>query len=91
MPRLRIALFALAALLGSALTAGTASAMPANGLAVAENQNAGTAVQEVRWVCGPFRCWWRPQPYWGGPYWGWRRHYWGGPYWGWRRHHWGRW
>lgn len=89
MPRFRIALFALTALLGSGLAAGAASAMPANGLAGAESHDAGI-VQDVRWVCGPFRCWWRPGPYWGGPYWGgpywgWRQHYWG-PYWGWRRH-----
>lgn len=87
MPRLRIALFALATLLGSGLVAGMASAMPATGLAATEHQNVGT-LQQVRWVCGPYRCWWQPGPYWGRPYWGWRRHYWGG--WGWRRH-WGGW
>lgn len=36
-------------------------------------------VEQVRWVCGPFRCWWRPNYY---PYYGFYR-----PYrpWGWRR------
>lgn len=78
MPRLAIALFTLTALLGSALATSPASAMPTNRLAAAESQDAGTTLQEARWVCGPYRCWWRPGPYWGGPYWGWRRHYWGG-------------
>jgi hypothetical protein len=36
-------------------------------------------VEQVRWVCGPYRCWWRPNYYYG--YYGW------GPRWryGWRR------
>ena len=62
-------------------------AMPAldHGLA---NATQAAQPEQVRWVCGPYRCWWRPGPYWGPrPYWGWRRPYWG-PRWGWRRGWW---
>ena len=85
MRSLRIAAFALAVALGGGLTAGTASAMPLNGLTSAATQTAD-GVQDVAYVCGPYRCWWRPGPYWGGgPYWGPR------PYWGWHRWGWHRW
>lgn len=84
MRSLRIAAFALAAALGGGLTAGTASSMPLNGPAPAATQIAD-GVQNVAYVCGPYRCWWRPGPYWGGPYWGPR------PYWGWHRWGWHRW
>ncbi len=70
-----------AAVLCGGLTATAASAMP-----IAPVQ-ADTAkqVDQVRWVCGPHRCWWRPNYY--GGYYGayaydprhryWRhRHYW---------------
>jgi hypothetical protein len=32
-------------------------------------------VEQVRWVCGPYRCGWRPNYYYWGPRWrhGWRR------------------
>jgi len=77
---------ALAALLGAYMVVGQAAAMPADGLKAAASQVGN--VQDVRWVCGPYRCWWAPGPYWGygpGPYWrggwGWRRG------WGWRHHH----
>jgi hypothetical protein len=87
MASLRVAAFVGAALLGSSMMIGQASAMPVDGLALATKQVANS-VQDVRWVCGPYRCWWRPGPYYGyypRPYWGWR-----GPYWGWRRCGWGR-
>lgn len=49
---------ALAAVLGSGLAVGQASAMPANGLASAATQAVATnGVQDVRYVCGPYRCW----------------------------------
>jgi len=64
------------------LIAPAASAMPISGLAPAANALA-TDVQQAAWVCGPFRCWWRPgwgygyRRYWGPrPYWGWRRRWW---------------
>lgn len=39
-------------------------------------------IQKTRWVCGPYRCWWRPNYFYGPVYrpWGWRR-----PYYGWHR------
>ncbi len=61
----RVATLALAAVLGSSLVIGEASAMPVDRLASATNQIAD-GVQDVRWVCGPYRCGWRPGPYWGG-------------------------
>jgi hypothetical protein len=72
-------------LLSSSMFIGKASAMPASGLAfVAKHTTDG--LQEARWVCGPYRCWWRPGPYWGGPYWGPPRyHRWGWHRWGWHR------
>ncbi|MGO9398770.1 MAG: hypothetical protein ACLP19_13175 [Xanthobacteraceae bacterium] len=79
---------ALAAVLGSGLAVGQASAMPANGLASAATQAAATnGVQDVRYVCGPYRCWWTPGPYYYGPRY--YNHYAGPrPYWGWRRRYW---
>jgi hypothetical protein len=72
-----IALALVASLASGALVA-KASAAPVNGMAAISQQVAGE-VQKVRWVCGPYRCWWRP-----GPYWGWHR-------WGWYRPGWRRW
>jgi hypothetical protein len=86
MASVKVAAFALA-LLGSSMAIGEASAaMPVNGLAPAKQIANG--VQDVRYVCGPYRCWWRPGPYWGHRYWGygrWGWHRWGGHRWGW--HH----
>jgi hypothetical protein len=83
MTSLRIAALAFAAL-SAAMASGTVSAMPAGGLAPAAKQVAGD-VQDVRWMCGPYRCWRTPGPYWGGPYWG-PRPYW--HHWGWHHHWW---
>jgi hypothetical protein len=90
----RITTLVLAAVLGSSLVIGEASAMPVDRLVSATKQIVD-GVQDVRWVCGPYRCWGRPgpyliRPYWGLRYygWGWHRRwwrpgpYWGGPYWG---------
>jgi len=62
---------AFAAVLGSALLMGPASAMPANGLATVAGKVTNN-VQDVRLVCGPYRCWhtWNR---WGWNRWGWRR------------------
>ncbi len=65
----RVATLALAAVLGSSLVIGEASAMPVDRLASATKQIAD-GVQDVRWVCGPYRCGWRPGPYWGVSPWG---------------------
>lgn len=74
--------FAAAAIIGVA-TIGSASAMPATPAvqftpAAHAAAPANPAVQKVRWVCGPYRCWWRPGPRWWGPRWrwGWHRRYW---------------
>ena len=100
---LRASGLALAACVGTSLMlgqmVGQASALPANGLAApAASIKQTTGVQDVRYVCGPYRCWWRPGPYWGphygyyaygpGPYWHrpWGWHRWGWRRWGWHRH-----
>jgi len=80
MHALKIAVVAATLVGGASLISSAASAMPVSGLAGASSALAAD-VQNVRWVCGPYRCWWRPN-YWG-PYWGYRR--WWGPRWGWRR------
>ena len=77
MHRLKLALVAATALGGAALLAPAANAIPMSGLAGATEQ-LSTDIQQARWVCGPYRCWWRPN-YWGYRRWGW------GPRWGWRR------
>jgi hypothetical protein len=84
MDKLRIATAAFAILASAGMMAGTASAMPLNGQ-LAATAPAATDAQQVRWVCGPYRCWWRPGGYYygGGPYWGPRWGY-GGWHGGWR-------
>ena len=72
MNRLKYVLAGAAALGAVALASGSASAMP-NGLssnALASN------VEQVRWVCGPYRCGWRPNYYYGYYGWGPRWRYW---------------
>jgi hypothetical protein len=63
---------------------GSASAMPVNNFAPSVAPAAH--IDQVRWVCGPRRCWWRPgprvwhpRPYWRGHGWRDRR---------WHRRHW---
>ena len=77
-------LTASAALLAGGLAVGTAVAMPVGGLTATVSELNANA-ENVRWVCGPYRCWWRPGPYWVRPYplygyrYGWhgpRRHWW---------------
>ena len=72
MQKLKIALIAATALGGASLVAPAASTMPLAGLAEAPNALSAD-VQNVRWVCGPYRCWWRPGWGWGYRRWGWRR------------------
>ena len=72
MQKLKYALAAAAALGAIALGSGSASAMP-NGLP--------TSALSSDVENGPYRCWWRPNYYYG---------YYGGPRWGWR-HGWRRW
>ena len=75
-------LLASGAFSAAILAAGTASAMPMSSLASAASDVATT--QQVRWVCGPFRCFWRPN--YSGYYHHYafaprfyRHHWWGGP------------
>ncbi|HLZ06508.1 MAG TPA: hypothetical protein VKR55_30725 [Bradyrhizobium sp.] len=89
--RHRVALVALAALGGAALTSTAASAMP-NGIPHADRIAGQTAnIDQVRWVCGPWgRCHWRPNWYgaygaYRGAYPGWR---WRHPGWRWRHPGW---
>jgi hypothetical protein len=78
--KLSHALVGLVALGGAALAAGTASAMP---IGLATNTDIASNIDQVRWVCGPYRCWNAPgYGYYGGPHrfyggYGWHR--------GWRR------
>jgi hypothetical protein len=70
MPHLRTAVVAGAMLACTSLITPAASAMPI--AAIASNHLDGSYT--VAWVCGPYRCWWRPN-YWGGyhRWWGPRR------------------
>jgi len=84
MSKVKIALLAAGAICAASLAAGSASAMPVGGLAAAGSEISGD-LQQARWVCGPFRCFWRPGPrFYGRPFY---RHYgfYGRPF----RHHWG--
>jgi hypothetical protein len=56
--------------------------MPA-GLAKSADQVA--QVEQARWVCGPFRCWWRPNYYGYYGHYGYRPFY---RHWGWHRGGW---
>jgi hypothetical protein len=74
----RIAIAAGLALGAATLLADAASAMPAIDGGAAAVAGATTHIEPARWVCGPYRCWRRPGPYWGpryyyGPGWRWRR------------------
>jgi hypothetical protein len=66
-----------------ALTVNPASAAPIAPITATTPAN----VQNVRWVCGPYRCWWQPNYY---GYYGYgyapRPYYWRHRYW--RRHYW---
>jgi hypothetical protein len=75
-----------AALLCGSFVATAASAMPVAPLSSAATSNVD--VEQVRWVCGPYRCWWRPDFYRGyGAYGFYPRRHWGG----WRYRGWHRW
>jgi hypothetical protein len=73
----------MTALAGATLTFASganamANTMPA-GLAKSADQVG--QVEQVRWVCGPFRCWWRPNYYGYYGYYGYRHR----PWWRWHR------
>jgi len=77
MNKLTCSLFSCVAF-GAVMLNGGAWAMPVAPLQSA-SQEIAPAPQNVRWVCGPYRCWWRPN--WYGPRWyggyGPRWHRWG--------------
>ena len=75
MRHLKMALIVATALFGATLISRSASAMPVSDLAAAANELSGD-VQNVRWVCGPYRCWWQPN-YYAYRDWGPRYRYWG--------------
>jgi len=87
MSKIKIALLAAGAFCAASLATGSASATPVGELATAGSETSAD-LQQVRWVCGPFRCFWRPgprfygRPWWGGP--GYRHYgFYGRPYrWG---------
>ena len=66
MGSVRIATLSLAAVLGSILVIGDASAKPVDRPASVTNQMADG--KDVRWVCGPYTCW-STGPDWRGPHW----------------------
>jgi hypothetical protein len=85
--RLKLALAAGVVVGGMGLAAQSASAMPMNGLAsgltLAIATGEAAQAEQVRWVCGPWGCRWRPN-YWGG-YYGPRPFYGPRPYYGYGR------
>ena len=82
MKHLKYALAAAAAVSAVALASGSVSAMP-NGLPSISSALSSN-VEDVRLVCGPYRCWRRPGWYHAYGYYGPRRHHW----WRHRWHHW---
>lgn len=87
--------------LGLPAASGSAAAMPLGGLAPAVlHSGSAPPVEQVRWVCNPWRCHWAPNyygGYYGGPRYG-RPHFYGPGPWGYgprpypRPHRdWGRW
>lgn len=77
----RMALLAVAAAAGMALTSGAASAMP-NGLQGAQSDvRDGSGAEQVRYVCNAWgRCWWRPNYYGAYGFYGGGPRYYGGGY-----------
>ena len=73
---------------GGILCAVTMAAVPAAAMPIANLPAAAPGhVENVRWVCGPYRCWWRPNYYAYGPrFYAAPRAYWGPRY----RHRYGR-
>lgn len=73
------------AMLGATTLSSAVTAMPIANL----QAQPAAKVEQVRWVCGPYRCWWRPNFWHPGSF-----AYYAGPRfyarpWGW--HHWHRW
>ena len=81
-----VAATAIAAVLAIGGPANKVAAMPVATPSELGLAGRAAATEKTVLVCGPWRCYWRPD-YWGTygpypypyPYWAWRRHYW----WGW--------
>ncbi len=56
-------LLATAAAIAGAAMIGSVAAMPVAKLDRNAQPAAANAIQNVHWVCGPHRCWWRPNYY----------------------------
>jgi hypothetical protein len=82
----KFVLAASLALGGLALSAGGASALPALDPGLKAAADSASGVEKTRWVCGPYRCWWRPGPRFYGP-----RYYRGYGGYGWGHRRWRRW
>lgn len=70
----------------SGVEAAPALAFPGVDRGLAAKQSEASGVEKTRWVCGPYRCWWRPNHFYygGGPAnYGWSGYGWGGGYGGW--------
>jgi hypothetical protein len=63
---LKVTMVAAIGLAATGLSLGNAQAMPIGGLS-AGTTDISDGLQSVRWVCGPFRCWWRPDVYYAAP------------------------
>lgn len=78
-------------LCAASMAALPAAAMPVDNIARATQANAN--IEQVHWVCGPYRCWWRPNYFYGPRVYGPRvyvapRVFWGPRY---RHRYWRRW
>jgi hypothetical protein len=80
--KFKSAMVGLVVLGGAALFGGAASAMP---IAPMTSTNTASNIEQVRWVCGPYRCWWRPNYYGAYGFYGGPRYYGYGPRWGYHR------
>lgn len=86
---IKLAAAAAIAFGGAGVLAAPASAAPMLDPGIAHSSDlTGAKPEAVRWVCGPYRCWWRPGPYYGGYGFYGRPRPWGYGY-GWRRPGWG--
>jgi hypothetical protein len=72
------ATLAAAAFLSLSMVGSAAAVVPVSNLPNAAKASAG--IQDVRWVCGPFRCFWRPNVFIHRPLYGFYR-----PHWVWHR------
>jgi hypothetical protein len=82
----KLKLLCAAAVLCGSFVATAASAMPL--VPLSSPAASSVDVEQVRWVCGPYRCWWRPNFYPGYRAYGfYPRPHWGG----WRYGRWHRW